>query len=81
MMPVGDTGRGPIVVLGYPFLRSYYTVFDYDNRQLGFLEAKEVGGMVRGEGESAIEVAPKDAKKDIDVQLYGGIDLKGIRPV
>lgn len=39
-MAIGDTGRGPLFVLGYPFLRKYYTAFDYKNKKLGFALAK-----------------------------------------
>mmetsp|Transcript_59177 Transcript_59177/g.129623 ORF Transcript_59177/g.129623 Transcript_59177/m.129623 type:complete len:380 (+) Transcript_59177:57-1196(+) len=35
-----DMGDGPMVVLGYPFLRSVYTVFDFGSMRLGFAAAK-----------------------------------------
>lgn len=35
--------KGPLLVLGLPFLMRYYTVFDEDNGQLGFAEAKHPG--------------------------------------
>jgi len=37
---VGDTGRGPLFVLGYPFLRKFYSIYDYDNTRVGFALAK-----------------------------------------
>jgi len=40
MMPVGDTGRGPIFVMGMPFLRAFYTAFDVKQKKLGFAIAK-----------------------------------------
>merc|ERR1719362_1435494 len=35
--------KGPLLVLGLPFLMRYYTVFDQENGQVGFAEAKRVG--------------------------------------
>jgi len=35
--------KGPLLVLGLPFLTRYYTVFDEENGQLGFAEAKHPG--------------------------------------
>ena len=35
--------KGPLLVLGLPFLTRYYTVFDEQNGQLGFAEAKHPG--------------------------------------
>ncbi|CAD7972323.1 unnamed protein product [Amoebophrya sp. A25] len=42
MMPIGDTGRGPIFVLGYPFLRNFMTTFDFDHKQLKFVAKADV---------------------------------------
>lgn len=42
MMSVRDTGRGPLLVLGYPFLRNYLTTFDYEKKELGFVDATTV---------------------------------------
>mmetsp|Transcript_68396 Transcript_68396/g.164164 ORF Transcript_68396/g.164164 Transcript_68396/m.164164 type:complete len:492 (+) Transcript_68396:162-1637(+) len=44
LMPIGDTGRGPIVVLGMPFLRSFYTVYDVGNKRIGIAKAKHAEG-------------------------------------
>ena len=38
-MPMPATAKGPVVVLGLPFLRAYSTVFDAENHQLGFLKS------------------------------------------
>jgi len=40
LMPIGDTGRGPIVVLGMPFLRTFYTAYDMKQKQIGITRAK-----------------------------------------
>lgn len=40
MMPVADTGRGPIFVLGMPFLRAFYTVYDVKAKKIGMARAK-----------------------------------------
>merc|ERR1719198_1732723 len=40
LMPVGDTGRGPIVVLGMPFMRAFYTAYDVREKRIGTAAAK-----------------------------------------
>jgi len=40
VMPVGDTGRGPIFVLGMPFMRAFYTVYNVRDKQIGIARAK-----------------------------------------
>ena len=67
MMSVGDTGRGPLIVLGYPFLRSYMTLFDFEKRQLQFVNSKT------GVKKSSVEEDDKASKE-------GVIELVGIRP-
>merc|ERR1719327_1939781 len=61
-MDVKDTGKGPLVVLGMPFLRKYYTVFDFKEGapRLGFARARH--------GAADAPVDPK-AKKYVDVPL------------
>jgi len=71
MMSVGDMGRGPLVVLGYPFLRSFYTVFDFESREMRFASNdKVVNGAVPAEAKAAEKTVSSDK----------GIVLKGIRP-
>mmetsp|Transcript_116365 Transcript_116365/g.267087 ORF Transcript_116365/g.267087 Transcript_116365/m.267087 type:complete len:418 (+) Transcript_116365:44-1297(+) len=43
MTTVGNTGRGPILVLGMPFLRTFYTVFDMEQQRIGFAKARHNG--------------------------------------
>lgn len=45
LMPVGDTGRGAIFVLGMPFLRAFYTVYDMKAKQVGIAKAKHGAAM------------------------------------
>mmetsp|Transcript_3532 Transcript_3532/g.8794 ORF Transcript_3532/g.8794 Transcript_3532/m.8794 type:complete len:469 (-) Transcript_3532:61-1467(-) len=40
LMPIGDTGRGPIFVLGMPFLRTFYTVYDVGQKRIGIAKAR-----------------------------------------
>jgi hypothetical protein len=40
LMPIGDTGRGPIVVLGMPFLRTFYTAYNMKDKKIGIAMAK-----------------------------------------
>ncbi len=35
LMPIGDTGRGPITVLGMPFLRTFYTAYNMKDKKIG----------------------------------------------
>jgi len=73
-MSVGDTGRGPLFVFGYPFLRRFYTVFDYGNRRLGFAPAKHTSGeAVKQKGSPAHWAPPNRGDK-------GRVPLRGVRP-
>merc|ERR1719199_2449675 len=40
LMPIGDTGRGPIFVLRMPFLRTFYTAFNVKEKKIGIAVAK-----------------------------------------
>lgn len=40
LMPIGDTGRGPIFVLGMPFLRTFYTAYDVSLKRIGIAPAR-----------------------------------------
>lgn len=41
LLPVPDTGKGPLLVLGYPFLRQIYTVLEVgEQSRVGFAKAK-----------------------------------------
>ena len=46
LLPVPDTGKGPLVVLGYPFLRQVYTVLDAgETPRVGFAPVKHNGAV------------------------------------
>merc|ERR1740121_1433172 len=40
LMPVGDTGRGPIFVLGMPFMRAFYTAYNVKEKKIGIAKSK-----------------------------------------
>lgn len=40
LMPIGDTGRGPIMVFGMPFLRTFYTAYNMKDKKIGIALAK-----------------------------------------
>eukprot|EP00929_Paragymnodinium_shiwhaense_P043094 TRINITY_DN22200_c0_g1_i1.p1 TRINITY_DN22200_c0_g1~~TRINITY_DN22200_c0_g1_i1.p1 ORF type:complete len:468 (+),score=113.15 TRINITY_DN22200_c0_g1_i1:89-1492(+) len=69
MMPVGDTGRGPIFVLGMPFLRAFYTAYDVKNKKIGIALANHKGTQAKN---------PEAAAHEELVALRpGGEDLSG----
>lgn len=41
LMPIGDTGRGPIFVLGMPFLRKFYTAYNIEEKKIGIAVSKQ----------------------------------------
>jgi len=41
LIPMPDTAKGPVLVLGMPFLRTYYTAFDAENHRVGFATPKQ----------------------------------------
>jgi hypothetical protein len=55
MMPIGDTGRGPIFVMGMPFLRAFYTAFDVKKKMIGFAVARREKREVKPQAGSTID--------------------------
>jgi len=41
LIPMPITAKGPALVLGMPFLRTYYTTFDAENKRVGFATPKQ----------------------------------------
>lgn len=41
LIPMPITAKGPVLVLGMPFLRTYYTTFDAENRRVGFAASRQ----------------------------------------
>jgi len=56
MMPVGDTGRGAIFVLGMPFLRAFYTVYDLQAKRIGMAKAKHGTDFQAGSGSAEVKL-------------------------
>mmetsp|Transcript_33872 Transcript_33872/g.59724 ORF Transcript_33872/g.59724 Transcript_33872/m.59724 type:complete len:520 (+) Transcript_33872:84-1643(+) len=42
LMPFPETAKGAVLVLGMPFLRAFYSVFDAGSERLGFAKARQV---------------------------------------
>lgn len=61
LMSVGDTGKGPLFVFGYPFIRKYYSIFDYKEKKMGFALADQ----------SEQKATPKDLPGMETVPLVG----------
>lgn len=62
------SGKSPTLVLGYPFLRRYYTMFDLANSRIGFALAKH--GAVNGHS----------TKGSSDGRKVAAVPLVGLRP-
>merc|ERR1719237_1467070 len=73
LMPIGDTGRGPIMVLGMPFLRAFYTVYDTRSKRIGIARAKHVQASNAG---TAV-VRGSAAEVPLVALRPGGDDLSG----
>jgi len=70
VMPMPATAKGPVVVLGLPFLRAYSTVFDAENQKLGFLKYEaptpEPAPKLRGtKTEAVVRLHGRRGNKDV----------------
>jgi cathepsin D len=72
MMPVGHTGRGPIFVLGMPFMRAFYTAYDVKEKRIGIAPARHTAEKA-GEAENVV-IEPLVSLRP------GGDDLGGSMP-
>eukprot|EP00933_Yihiella_yeosuensis_P072421 TRINITY_DN80800_c0_g1_i1.p1 TRINITY_DN80800_c0_g1~~TRINITY_DN80800_c0_g1_i1.p1 ORF type:complete len:482 (+),score=123.84 TRINITY_DN80800_c0_g1_i1:104-1549(+) len=70
LMPIGDTGRGPVFVFGMPFMRAFYTVYDVKEKKIGIAKAKH------GAKDSKSDVA----KVDLVSLRPPGDDMNEVRP-
>lgn len=70
LMPVGDTGRGPIFVLGMPFMRVFYTAYNVKEKKIGIALAKHDEASVHGQPKSA-------ANEPLIAVRPGGENLNG----
>eukprot|EP00440_Ansanella_granifera_P059953 gb/GFBE01064980.1/.p1 GENE.gb/GFBE01064980.1/~~gb/GFBE01064980.1/.p1 ORF type:complete len:467 (+),score=133.10 gb/GFBE01064980.1/:1-1401(+) len=67
LMPVGDTGRGPIFVLGMPFLRAFYTVYDVENKRIGMAKARHGAAIKEQAGAADVKlVSLRPAGDDLE---------------
>merc|ERR1719442_192162 len=70
LMPIEDTGRGPILVLGMPFLRALYTVYD--------VKAKQIGIAVANHNQASSNAEPASAANEPLISVRpGGDDIGG----
>jgi len=72
LMPVGDTGRGPLMVLGMPFLRAFYTAYDVKLKRIGIAVANH-----GSEGGKATSEAKDSAREQLVGLRPGGENLDG----
>jgi len=72
LMPIGDTGRGPILVLGMPFLRTFYTAYDVQEKRIGIAKARHAAsGAAVGLGPAAAAEEPLIAVRPAGDDLGG----------
>lgn len=84
---VGDTGRGPLLVLGMPFLRRYHTVFDFNatGPRLGFAKTRSCssGARTKHQSDKPTFLRPKAALSNSSARhatpRVVEIDLVGVR--
>ena len=69
------TAKGPVVVLGLPFLRAYSTVFDAENHQLGFLKSARAESIAHAVVLWRVRVSLRDHRRP-NHWRYGGRQVK-----
>jgi len=72
LMPIGDTGRGPIFVLGMPFMRAFYTAYNVRDKKIGIARASSKAA--KGNGAADIAEEPLVSLRP------GGDDIGGKMP-
>jgi hypothetical protein len=64
LMPIGDTGRGPIFVLGMPFLRKFYTAYNVEEKKIGIavsnqgVQSKSIAAVTKEHNVPLVAVRP-----------------------
>jgi len=72
LMPIGDTGRGPIFVLGMPFMRTFYTAYNVRDKKIGIALANHKAAQQSS--------APDVALEPLISLRPGGDDIGGKMP-
>eukprot|EP00927_Polykrikos_kofoidii_P025921 TRINITY_DN2320_c0_g1_i2.p1 TRINITY_DN2320_c0_g1~~TRINITY_DN2320_c0_g1_i2.p1 ORF type:complete len:535 (-),score=79.91 TRINITY_DN2320_c0_g1_i2:33-1541(-) len=77
LMPVRDTGRGPIFVLGMPFLRAFYTAYDVQAKRIGIAVARHAVSD-SGRDKTLVEATEtSSAYEPLEALRPGGESLSG----
>eukprot|EP00811_Abedinium_folium_P032595 NODE_5627_length_1750_cov_5.322243.p1 GENE.NODE_5627_length_1750_cov_5.322243~~NODE_5627_length_1750_cov_5.322243.p1 ORF type:complete len:472 (-),score=168.83 NODE_5627_length_1750_cov_5.322243:246-1661(-) len=73
LLPMGSTGRGPVFVLGMPFLRAFYTIYDARERRIGVARAARAGAAGQSlHASAAAGEVPLLALRPADTDLTDG---------
>lgn len=67
LIPMPDTAKGAAFVLGMPFLRAFYSVFDVTNSRLGFAKAQQPKSPATkvAAGKGTVEQGKKTAPRNL----------------
>lgn len=76
MQPVGDTGRGPIFVLGMPFMRAFYTAYDAAEKRIGIALAAKGPATPAPRSDAQLQLGGAAETQLVSVRP-GGDDLAG----
>jgi len=77
LIPMPDTAKGPVLVLGMPFLRTYYTAFDAENHRVGFVtpnqptaEAKPISKHISHSAVKLRGTRPGETEAELSVDVH-----------
>jgi len=71
--------KGPLLVFGLPFLTRYYTVFDEENGQVGFAEARHPGATPGGLLQAPAGTDPQNMNPLPSMHLAGKVSQTHLR--